>query len=228
MSSGSYRLPLGLPHVRRAEGEGAVAGVCAGIGKSLGIDATLPRLTFALLAFAGGAGIVAYGGAWLAMATEHGPQPSPRRRLLGFVTLAIAGAIALRGFGFSDSLIWPGALCGAGILLARGRRGAPFVAGLALVAVGIFVFIDQSATAEGRNAAFESSAVAIALLLVLGPMGVAARRRARCRAHRPDPPAGARRDGRQGSRLGAPDSCARPTGIARPASGGDTRAAPGA
>ena len=63
-----------------------------------------PRLTFALLAFAGGAGIVAYGGAWLAMATEHGPQPSPRRRLLGFVTLAIAGAIALRGFGFSDSL----------------------------------------------------------------------------------------------------------------------------
>ncbi|MBA2461703.1 MAG: PspC domain-containing protein, partial [Actinobacteria bacterium] len=88
MSSDPYRLPLAFPRLRRSEDEGAVAGVCAGIGKSLGVDPTLPRLTFALLAFAGGAGIVAYGGAWL----------------------AVAGAIALRGFGFSDSLIWPAAL----------------------------------------------------------------------------------------------------------------------
>jgi len=146
-----------------------VAGVCAGIGKSLGVDPTLPRLTFALLAFAGGAGIVAYAGAWLVVATEHGPPPSARRRLLGLIALAVAGAIALRGFGFSDSLIWPAALCGAGILLARGRSGVPFIAGLSLVAVGLFVFVDQNATDSGRDAAFESSAVAIALLLVLGP-----------------------------------------------------------
>ena len=124
LSSTSYRLPLALPRLRRAESEGALAGVCAGIAKSLRVDATLVRLTFALLAFAGGAGIAAYGGAWLALAPESGPPPSPRRRLLGFVALAIAGAIALRGFGFSDSLIWPAALCGAGILLARGRSGA--------------------------------------------------------------------------------------------------------
>ena len=83
--------------------------------------------------------------------------------------LALAGAIALRGFGFSDSVIWPAALCGAGILLARGRTGAPVVAGLSLVAVGVVVFVDQNATADGRDAAFQSSAVAIALLLVLGP-----------------------------------------------------------
>ncbi|MDQ3066812.1 MAG: PspC domain-containing protein [Actinomycetota bacterium] len=169
MTSAPYRLPLALPRLRRAEDERAVAGVCAGIAKSLGVDATLPRLTFALLAFAGGAGIVAYAGAWLAVAPEHGPSPSPRRRLLGFLALAVAGAIALRGFGFSDSLIWPAALCGAGILLARGRNGAPFVAGLSLVALGVFLFVDQNATDSGRDAAFESSAVAIALLLVLGP-----------------------------------------------------------
>ncbi|MCP9485194.1 MAG: PspC domain-containing protein [Gaiellaceae bacterium MAG52_C11] len=168
MTSDSYRLPLALPRVRRAEDEGAVAGVCAGIGKSLGVDPTLPRLTFALLAFAGGAGIVAYVGAWLAIAPEHGPPP-PRRRLLGFVLLAVAAAIALRGFGFSDSLIWPGALCAAGILLARRRRGARFVAGVSLVALGVVLFVDRSATDAGRDAAFESSAVAIALLLVLGP-----------------------------------------------------------
>ena len=169
MSSEPYRLPRALPHLRRARDEGAVAGVCAGIAKSLRVDPTLPRLTFALLAFAGGAGIVAYVGAWLAVAPEHGPPPSPRRRLLGLVALAVSGAIALRGFGFSDSLIWPAALCGAGILLARGRSGAPLVAGLSLVAIGVFLFVDSNASESGHDAAFESSAVAIALLLVLGP-----------------------------------------------------------
>jgi signal transduction histidine kinase len=169
VSSTPYRLPLALPRLRRAEGEGALAGVCAGIAKSLRVDATLVRLTFALLAFAGGAGLAAYAGAWLALTPESGPPPAPRRRLLGYVALAIAGAIALRGFGFSDSLIWPAALCGAGVLLARGRRGAPVVAGLSLVALGVIWFVDQNATASGHDAAFQSSAVAIALLLVLGP-----------------------------------------------------------
>ena len=56
MSTTPYRLPLTLPRLRRAPGEGAVAGVCAGIGRSLRVDATLVRLTFALLAFDDGAG----------------------------------------------------------------------------------------------------------------------------------------------------------------------------
>jgi signal transduction histidine kinase len=169
VSSTPYRLPLAFPRLRRAQGEGALAGVCAGIAKSLRVDPTLVRLTFALLAFAGGAGLAAYGGAWLALAPEDGPQPPPRRRLLGFVALAVAGAITLRGFGFSDSLIWPAALCGAGVLLARGRSGAPVVVGLSLAALGVILFIDQNATSHGRDAAFQSSAVAIALILVLGP-----------------------------------------------------------
>jgi len=167
--SSPYRLPLALPGLRRAEGDGAIAGVCAGIARSLRVDATLVRLTFALLAFAGGAGVAAYAGAWLALATENGPRPSPRRRLLGYAALAVAGAIALRGFGFSDSLIWPATLCGAGILLARGRSGIPVVVGLSLAVLGVIVFVDQNASGNGRDAAFESSAVAIALLLVLGP-----------------------------------------------------------
>ena len=44
MSSTPYRLPLALPRLRRAESEGALAGVCAGIAKSLRVDATLVRL----------------------------------------------------------------------------------------------------------------------------------------------------------------------------------------
>ena len=169
MSATPYRLPLALPRLRRAEREGALAGVCAGIAKSVRVDATLVRLTFALLAFAGGAASPR-----TAAPGSHSRRKTARRRLRaggcsGSCALAIAGAIALRGFGFSDSLIWPAALCGAGILLARGRTGAPFVAGLSLVAVGVILFVDQNATAHGRDAAFQSSAVAIALLLILGP-----------------------------------------------------------
>jgi phage shock protein PspC (stress-responsive transcriptional regulator) len=169
VSATPYRLPRSLPRLRRTPDAAAIAGVCAGIGKSLRVDATLVRLTFALLAFAGGAGVAAYGGAWLAMAPENGPIPSARRRLLGYAALAVAGGIALRGFGFSDSLVWPAALVGAGFVLARGRPRAAVVLGLSLVAIGVVVFIDQNATSHGRDAAFESSAVAIALLLVLGP-----------------------------------------------------------
>jgi signal transduction histidine kinase len=169
LSATSYRLPLALPRIRRSEHGSALGGVCAGIAKSVRVDPTLVRLTFALLAFAGGSGIVAYTGAWLATAPEDGPPPSTRRRLLGFVALAVAGAIALRGFGFSDSLIWPAVLCGAGIVLARGRSGVPLVAGLSLIAIAVIVFVDRNATDAGRDAAFESSAVAIALVLVLGP-----------------------------------------------------------
>jgi signal transduction histidine kinase len=43
------------------------------------------------------------------------------------------------------------------------------VIGLSLVAIAVILFIDQNATAHGRDTAFESSAVAIALLLLLGP-----------------------------------------------------------
>jgi signal transduction histidine kinase len=167
LSSAPYRLPLALPRVTRAEG--AVAGVAAGIARSLGVDATLVRLTFAFLTFAGGAGVVAYAGGWLVLGHEHAPPPSSRRRILGLLVLAFAGLLALRGLGLSDRVIWPAALAGMGVLIARGRAGARFLAGLLVVALAIVVFVDTNAGDAGRGAALESSAVAIALLLVLGP-----------------------------------------------------------
>ena len=44
--------------------ERVLAGVCAGIAQALGVDVTLVRLVFALLALAGGAGIVLYLALW--------------------------------------------------------------------------------------------------------------------------------------------------------------------
>jgi len=169
VSSTPYRLPLALPRITRAEGDGAVAGVAAGIARSLGVDATLVRLTFAFLTFAGGAGVLGYAGAWLVLAPEHGPPPSSRRRIVGLLVLAFAGLLALRGLGLSDAVVWPAALAGVGVLIARGHTGPRFVAGMLVVALAIVIFVDTNARDAGRDAALESSAVAIALLLVLGP-----------------------------------------------------------
>ena len=169
MTTSPYRLPLSFPRLRRAEGEGALAGVCAGIAKSLDVDVTLVRLSFAMLAFASGAGVVAYLGAWLALTPEEGPPPSSRRRLLGFVVLALAAALAVRGLGLSDSLVWPAALCGVGIVLVRRAGRVNLVTGLALVALGVIVFIDRNSGGTERDTVLEPSGVAIALLLVLGP-----------------------------------------------------------
>ena len=53
-----------------AEGN-ALAGVCAGIAQALGVDVTLVRLVFALLALAGGAGIVLYLALWAWSAADR-------------------------------------------------------------------------------------------------------------------------------------------------------------
>ena len=165
MTASPYRLPLALPRVERAEREGALGGVAAGIARSLGVDATLVRLTFAMLALAAGAGVAAYAGAWLALPAEGGRAPSSRRRITGFVLLAVAGATALGGLGFSDSLAWAVVLCGAGILIVRRR---PYgLAGLGLVAAGVIIFV--AGNGSGNGTLVEPSAVSIGLQLVLGP-----------------------------------------------------------
>ena len=81
----------------------------------------------------------------------------------------------------------------------------------------MILFVDQNATSDGRDAAFQSSAVAITLLLVLGPWAwrLAAERDAERIA--PHPLRGARRDGRAHPRLRAADPRARPARGRRPA-----------
>jgi len=169
LSTSPYRLPLALPRIRRAEGEGAIGGVAAGIAKSLAVDPTLVRLTFAFLALADGAGLAAYAGAWLALAPENGPPPSRRRRVVGIVLVAMGGLLALRGFGLSDSLLWPLALGAAALLLIRSRKGGWVAVGVVLGIVAAIAFVDRNAGGAGSDQVLESSAVAIALLLIIGP-----------------------------------------------------------
>src|SRR5258706_5351913 len=68
--------------------ERVIAGVCAGIAQPLGVDVTLVRLVFALLALAGGAGILLYFALW---AWSSGKRP-----WWSFVLLFVAGTALIR------------------------------------------------------------------------------------------------------------------------------------
>src|SRR3954466_2587988 len=88
----------------RKEGS-ALAGVCSGIAAALDVDVTLVRLVFALLALAGGAGIVLYVALW-AWSSERSPW-------WAILLLVIAGALVLGAVGVSDRAV-------AGIVLVAG------------------------------------------------------------------------------------------------------------
>src|SRR5688572_21682412 len=91
--------------------ERVIAGVCAGIARTLGVDPTLVRLVFALLALAGGAGILLYLALW-AWATR-------RNRVWVAAVLAFLAGVALLGaLGLSDQSVAGIALIAGGLALA--------------------------------------------------------------------------------------------------------------
>jgi signal transduction histidine kinase len=172
-SIGPLRLPLTLPSIRRAEPGRVVAGVCAGIARALDVDATFVRLTFALLAFAGGAGFVAYIGAWALLQAPGDATPRRSRRITGTILLVWAAILALGGLGLSSSLVWPLALVAAGVVLLSGRTFGlgerhGRAAALLLVVIGIVIFIGNN-TRGTASTLLAPGAVAAALLLVLAP-----------------------------------------------------------
>jgi signal transduction histidine kinase len=153
-------MPIAL---RRSEHDRVVAGVCAGIAESIGVDPTLVRLVFTLLALAGGAGLVLYAAAWLAM--------SGRGRV-AVVVLIVAAGVALRALGLSPHVAAALVLIasGFGLIWWRSgslRPGAPLpLAGLALVGIGVALLLVRGTSSSGFLA---PAAVVGALLLIVGP-----------------------------------------------------------
>ena len=142
----------------------ALAGVCAGIAQTLGVDVTLVRLIFALLALAGGAGIVLYLALWVWSAADR-----PRGAIL---LLLLASSLLLGALGVSERGVVGIVLVAAGLALAL-RQGGSFrpdaplsYGGIALAAVGTVLLL-QNGSAPTRLLA--PGAVAGALLLVCGP-----------------------------------------------------------
>src|SRR5437763_12517799 len=154
-----------LARFERDPDAGVLAGVCAGIARTLGVDATLVRLVFALLALAGGAGILLYFALW---AWTAGKRPVFAVLILAAATMALLGALGVP----------LGVYLGAGLLVAGvvllARRGASlrpggsslFIPGIALAMAGAVVMLDHLGSSQ---AFIGPGALLGALTLVLGP-----------------------------------------------------------
>ena len=104
-----------------------IAGVAAGIGHYLGVDPTIVRIAFVLLAFVGGIGILFYGVGWLVMpkgeiSTVRDAGTTVDSWTIGALAALVLGVGLLFGWhGFDD--------------------GFQVVAGLALIGGGIWLLV---------------------------------------------------------------------------------------
>jgi signal transduction histidine kinase len=167
---------LALAGLRRSEEDRVVAGVCSGIAQALAVDVTLVRLVFAVLALAGGSGILLYLGAWVLLPQRGEERPGTWAAVAGSILLVLGAGAAVGGLGLDDSLVWPAALIAAGAALltrrrARGPSGTPVglegPIGIVLVVAGAVLLLGSSDPFSG--AVLPAGAVLTALLLVVGP-----------------------------------------------------------
>jgi signal transduction histidine kinase/phage shock protein PspC (stress-responsive transcriptional regulator) len=110
-----------------------VAGVAGGLAERLGVEAILVRMGFAVLALAGGAGLVLYVVAWACSVEPDGrvvvvgrsrSRSSGRKTLaLGLVVLGTLLLMREVGLWFGDGVVWPVALAAAGSAVIGSRGG---------------------------------------------------------------------------------------------------------
>ena len=114
----------------RSRNDRVLTGTAGGLAEALGLDPLLIRLSLAVLAAAGGTGVVLYLVLW-ALSAEPGAtaraEPArrrPRNRQIAAVACIVAGSMLfLRGAGiwFADAVAWPVALAAAGSALIWAR-----------------------------------------------------------------------------------------------------------
>jgi len=152
------------PAFARSESDRVVAGVCGGLAETLGVDATLVRLVFALLALAGGAGVLLYLAFW-----TYGNRGRPW--VAGMIA-AVAAGVLLVALGLSTGSVFGLTLLVAGILIIVVRGGTMRPGGslpvpaVALLLAGAVVFLST----HGRVTPLVApGALAGALVLIVGP-----------------------------------------------------------
>jgi signal transduction histidine kinase/phage shock protein PspC (stress-responsive transcriptional regulator) len=125
---------VGRVLLRRSDRDRVVAGVAGGLGELWGIDPVILRLAFVALATAGGAGVLAYLGAWLVSVepdarSEAGEPPTSTLQQTVAVALVVLGILLLLrtlGVWFDDALVWPVSLAvlGSALIWTRGDEAA--------------------------------------------------------------------------------------------------------
>jgi signal transduction histidine kinase len=116
----------------RSRTDRVLTGVAGGLAAVSGLDPLVIRLAFAVLALAGGAGMILYLALWSLSAEGSPPAPdalSPRAatQRLAAVGLMITGALLLlreAGLWFGDALVWPALVAAVGSTLIWTRSDA--------------------------------------------------------------------------------------------------------
>jgi signal transduction histidine kinase len=176
MTTVAARLPAALARLSRSRDGSLLGGVCSGLGRAARVDPTLVRLVFALLTFAGGAGVLAYAAGWIAL-PEDGGQPRGRAaRIAGALLLAVAAVLTLRAIGVGDAALWGVVLVAAGAFLVLGGQRRPRSAryglrigiAITLIVTGVFVFVGASDESTAGSLVAPAGLAAV-LFLVVGP-----------------------------------------------------------
>jgi phage shock protein C len=127
--------PAGPRVLRRSRDDRVLGGVCGGLGRYLGLDPVLLRLAFAVLLFAGGAGVLIYIIAWIVIPEEQpgdqlGEAPlhtaGGAGAAFGFLLVAIGGVLLIHAAvpGWLElRYVWPALVIVLGLaIVARGTR----------------------------------------------------------------------------------------------------------
>jgi signal transduction histidine kinase len=125
--------------LRRDRSTGVLGGVCAGLGRWLGIDPLILRVGFVVAAIAGGTGVLLYAICW-ALLPAGGEGRALMARAIGrreswmvasgLVLLMLAVLLLFRAWGLwaGDAVVWPLVLAtGGGALIWRQSQGAAVV-----------------------------------------------------------------------------------------------------
>ncbi|HVF54364.1 MAG TPA: PspC domain-containing protein [Actinomycetota bacterium] len=178
--------------VERDARDRVITGAAAGLARRIGVEPALLRIAFAVLALAGGAGIVAYL-VLAASSVEPGPAPKPHRaahpgprQVLAITSFTTGTLLLLRegGWWFGDRLVWPVAVAvvGAGLIwvndAGRGTRPADVAGGDGALKVGkaaaarivggaVLVLAGMVAFARGNFGQYPSSSVIVPVTITV-------------------------------------------------------------
>ncbi|HXJ64898.1 MAG TPA: PspC domain-containing protein [Actinomycetota bacterium] len=133
-SAGGRHAAPGSWRIVRTPNDRILTGTAGGLGERLGVDPVIVRLSFVVLAFAAGVGVIAYLVCWALSVDpppewQPPPQPSPevvtqRAVAIGMVVFGLL--FVCRGIGawFGDAIVWPVALgaVGSAIIWTRADR----------------------------------------------------------------------------------------------------------
>jgi signal transduction histidine kinase len=179
-------LPHLPPDLTRAGDDRVVAGVAGGVGRYLGVDPTVVRLSLVVLTFANGVGVVLYLIGWALLPDEERArvvapperEPSAERAVgLGLLTIGTVLLFGRAGLLLPAAVVWAAVLSAVGfglvwartdeedrtrgLLLRAGGGGVLLVVGLGL----LFASGGVLSTIGGLGLAVLATGVGVALLL---------------------------------------------------------------